>query len=190
MPITTIDYVTKGIDRWPELTRGEKAMKYLAVYLQSIQDSEEQLADLLNAFVFWYVPSRSYTFVLDIVGEFFLGQPRPAEFAGDDENYRLLLLARTIARTSSGNEASVVRLVDYLARINGGSGDYNVTSGPPEHWVIDLYGVNLSPIWQALYVRLIFDTIGAVDSFDLSVNGNGASRYDDETQGYDVALYG
>jgi len=187
--IKTFDYLTKGIERWPEKTRGAKAMRYLSVYLQSIQDDEEQLAELLSAFVNWYRPGQSFTFVLDIIGAYFLGQPRPAEFATDDESYRTLLVARTIARVSDGSEGAVILLIDFLARINGGQGDYFVVSGPPEHWSIDIFGVTLSSIWQSLYVTLIFDTIGAVDSFTLNINNNGAGVYDSETQGYDVALY-
>lgn len=189
MTIETYDYVERGIASWPEKTRGEKAMKYLAVYLRAIQDNEDKVAELLNAFINWYRPGQSFSFVLDIVGSFMLGQPRPAEFIGDDENYRTLLVARTITRASDGSEGAVLLLIDFLSRINGGQGNYNVVSGVAEHWFIDIFDVQLTPTWQQLYVTLIFDAIGAVDSFTLNINNNGAGVYDSEAQGYDVALY-
>lgn len=186
--IEAINYVTEGQQRWPEKSRLDKAMRFFSVYTQSIQGNEEKILELLEAFLNWHRPGLSFSFVLDIVGNFILRQPRPASF--DDENYRLLMIARTFVRVSDGTEARVAAVVEYLASINGGSGAYTLTSGPPEHWTIDLFDVVLSDQWLTLYVSLIFDAIGAVDSFALNINNNGVGVYDDENQLYDVALYG
>ena len=185
----TVDFLAHGVSRWPEKSRLDKAMRYFSVYLASIQDDDDKLVELLDAFANWHRPGFGFSFVLDIVGLFFLKQARPAAFADDDESYRQLLVARTLVRVSNASEADVVRVVEYLASINGGSGDYNVTSGPPEHWTIDFFDVVLTPQWLELYTRLLFDTIGAVDSFTLNVNNNGVGVYDSEDQLYDDALY-
>ena len=163
-------------------------MKFFAVYLQSIQDDETLTIELLNAFINWYKPGKSFTFVLDIVGAYFLGQPRPVEFVDDDESYRQLLVGRSIARVSDGTEGSVNLLLDYLTSING-PGTYNVWSGPLEHWTIQFFNLQLTTIWKTLYVTLIFDAIGATDSFTVTLDNGGAALYDDESQGYDVGLY-
>ena len=168
MTLERLDYVTQGVERWPEKARKPKAMSFLSVYLESIQGNEDQIAELLDAFTNWWRPGLSLSFVLDIVGEHFLKQPRPADF--DDENYRLLLIARTLVRVSSATLADVPRVVDYLARINGGTGVYNVSAGPPEHWYFDIFDVDLTAQWQVLYVSLLFDAIGAVASFTLNLN--------------------
>ena len=183
-----IDYVTHGEERWPEKSRLDKAMRFFGVYTQSIQGNEEKILELLDAFQNWHRPGMRFSFVLDIVGNFLLKQPRPATF--DDENYRLLLIARTLVRVSDGTEPPVNAVIEYLASINGGVGKYFVSSGPLEHWTIDLFNVELSDQWLTLYARLIFDAIGAVDSFTLNLNNNAVGVYDDETQVYDVALYG
>lgn len=182
-----LDYVSLGETRWPEKSRLDKAMRYFGVYTASIQGNEEKIAELLDAFENWHRPGLSFSFVLDIVGNFILKQPRPATF--DDENYRLLLIARTLVRVSDGTEVRVQAVIEYLASINGGTG-YAVTSGPLEHWTIDMFGVVLDDLWLTLYTRLIFDAIGAVDSFTLNINNNGVGLYDDENSLYDVALYG
>ena len=183
-----VDYVTRGEARWPEKSRLDKAMRFFGVYTQSIQGNEEKILELLDAFQNWHRPGMRFSFVLDIVGNFLLKQARPATF--DDENYRLLLIARTLVRVSEGTEVYVQAVIEFLASINGGTGRYNVTSGPLEHWTIALFDVALSEQWLILYAELIFDAIGAVDSFDLSINNNSVGLYDDDEHLYDFALYG
>ncbi len=117
--IEALEYTTIGVARWPEKSRLDKAMRYFGVYLESIQGNEAEIVKLLDAFANWYRPGLSFSFVLDIVGNNTLKQPRPASF--EDEDYRLLLLARTLVRMSEATEADVQRVVHYLASINGGT---------------------------------------------------------------------
>lgn len=180
------DYVALGTDRLPDGSRKPNTLAYLSVYLQSCTDLETAVLQILNAIMQWNRVAPQFSFVLEIIGKL-IGQPRPDGFS--DEDYRNVLIARTIVRTSDSSKASLVRLVAFLSTLNGGIGRYTVSGGPPEHWKITLFEVVLTAQWQAVYARLIIDAIGVTDSFTLTTATTANALYDDDNTLYDVSLY-
>ena len=176
MSIEALDYVAQGIARLPEKGRLDKTVRFISVYLSAVQDNEDSVITLLNAWLDWRRQGKSYSFILDLIGESALGQVRPATFG--DVDYLALLVARTVVHTSSATASDVERVVAYLASINGGTGQYLIAGSAPEHWDIAIYGVELSAQWELLYFRLLRDTIGAVDSFDFAIIASNACLYD------------
>jgi len=178
------DYVEVGTDRLPDGSRKPNTLAYLSVYLQECMDTEVAVLQVLDAFAGWNQIAPQFSFVLDTIGVF-LGQPRPSGFSNED--YRNVLIARSIARVSRSQREDVVKLVAFLATLNGGLGNYVVTGGPPEHWYITLFDVALTPQWEAVYVAFIFATIGVTDSFVLTQATAASALYDVAV--YDVDLY-
>ena len=179
------DYVTLGTDRMPEGMRKPNALAYISVYLAECTDAETVATTLLNGLLEWNIRPPEYSFALDIIGKL-LGQPRPDGFT--DTEYQQVLVARSIARVSDADDLSIVPLVAYLSTINGGLGNYYVKGGPPEHWVINIFDVTLTPKWYDTYVALLYDAIGATDSLLLTIGTSATALYDSSV--YDASLYG
>jgi hypothetical protein len=178
------DYVEIGTGRLPDGSRKPNTLAYLSVYLQECTNTETAVLEVLDAFAGWNVIAPPFSFVLDAIG-LFLGQPRPSGFSNED--YRNVLIARSIARVSQSQRDDIVKLAAFLATLNGGLGIYAVTGGPPEHWNITLFDVSLTTQWRAVYTTLITDAIGVTDGFTLTTATAASALYDSAQ--YDVSLY-
>jgi hypothetical protein len=179
------DFVTHGIARLPEAGRKPNIVKYLSTYLRELTDQEQVIWEILDTFRDWYrvIPNDTHDFIFDTIGGL-IGQPRPDGF--DNEDYRFILIARTIARQSDATKASVLKMVDHLSQGQG----YGVLASIPEHWTIYFQLTNLDAQWMKLYERLLYDTIASTDSMDLNLVTPGTLLYDDEFIGYDEGNYG
>lgn len=182
MALEPFDYVEHGIGRLPDLYRTPTNVKYLSVYLQETANSEVAALQVINALLEWNGGGRTFSFVLDIIGKL-IGQPRPNNF--DDDDYRFVLVARTIARVSDSTYPSVLRLVHHLAR----GSQYSVIPSVPEHWKIVFFDLDLDAQWLAIYARLLLDTIGATDSLEIIQANGGVALYDTDNVGYDQGVY-
>lgn len=176
------DYVTEGIARLPQLGQQPNVVKYLSVYLQQITDNETLTIQVLDGFLNWR-SGRTRAWILDTIGAL-IGQPRPTEFSDDD--YRFVLIARTIARVSDSSLADVEKLVAYLAR----DSTYIIDTAAPEHWYITFIDLPLTAQWSALYATILLDAIGATDSLELTSANGGTALYDTDDSEYDFSTYG
>lgn len=176
------DYVTEGVARLPQLGQQPNVIKYLSVYLQQITFGETAALQVLDGFLNWR-SGQTYSWILDTIGGL-IGQPRPTNFSDDD--YRFVLVARTIARVSDSSRGDVEKLVAFLA--NGSS--YTIDTAVPEHWYITFIDLPLTAQWSALYATILLDAIGATDSLELTSATGGTALYDTDGSEYDFAAYG
>ena len=179
---TARDYVTEGVGSLPQLGQQPNVVAYLSVYLAQLTTQETAIWQALDGFYGWQSGARTYSWILDTIGTL-IGQVRPSGFGDDD--YRFVLIARTISRVSDSSRSDVERLVAYLAQ----GGSYQVTRGVPEHWYVSFFDLVLTAQWQAVYADLLLATIGATDSLELALANGGTARYDTENVGYDLSTY-
>ena len=177
------DYVSRGLARWPEATRGPNVTSYLSVYLQELVDNEDTVWEVLDGLREWNVQdvSTQASFVLDTVGRL-LGQPRPSGFS--DVDYKFILRVRSIVRMSDATKPAVFRVCNALSQ----GQPFMLLEQVPEHWTVS-FSLVLDAQWQELYRRLLYDAIGATDSLDLYFAVPGTALYDDPEVGYDEGAY-
>jgi hypothetical protein len=176
------DYVTEGIARLPQLGQQPNVVKYLSVYLQQLTNTEVISLQVIDGFLDWRA-GRTRTWILDLIGSM-IGQPRPTAF--NDDDYRFILAARTIARVSDSSLAAVEKLVAFLARDSA----YLIDTAVPEHWYITFIDLPLTEQWSALYAAILLDAIGATDSLELTSATGGTALYDTDGSEYDFSAYG
>lgn len=179
---TARDYVEIGINRLPEKGRGPLTVRYLSIYLREIVAEEIAALQVLDAIQEWNAPTAEGgpSFVYDVLGKL-IGHPRPSGFG--DADYRFILQARVLARSSDATFASVYKVVRHLAR----GQPFDVVPSVPEHWTI-YFTLALDEQWQSLYRRLLLDSIAATDSLTLEFAPPGGALYDFGE--YDDEVYG
>ena len=180
MAVGQIDHVAQGLGFVPEKLRGERIQRYLAVYLQQYNDTEQAVQDLIDAFLNWETIGNAYDFVLETIGAL-LGQPRPDGFT--DEQYAFVLQARARSRRSEATRADVERVAKFLAR----GGTVKVFPLVPRNMLVVFVDLQATDAEKAVYEQILLDTIGDVDGLSVQYVSTGTAFYDFGE--YDSELY-
>jgi hypothetical protein len=173
----------RGLERIPDARRQPLPDAVLQAALEQLDANDELAAETTAAFDLTGGSTKS--FALDYIGAL-IKQPRL--LGQSDDDYKIALRARILVRQSRGTLGDVKRVVAFISEV-WGNGNYVVTSPSPKSLVIGIGSLSTSPAELETIVRLLLDTVGEVDRFDLWAIPFNVFTWDTPGQGWSEGIW-